>query len=156
MADIRPAVTPPDLARARELVLACEREMETACCAEGVAFEANELGRVYGPPAGRLLLAFAGEEAVGVAAVRPLGDGDAELRRLYVVPEHRGEGTGGALAVRALAETRTVGHRVLRAEVVPARMPAAAALLAALGFEESPPYVRRPLAGAVYLAFPLR
>ena len=154
--ELRIATTPADLDLARALFREYERALDTACCFEGFERELSEIGTIYGPPGGCVLLAFENAEAVGCAALRPLGDGAAEMKRLYLRPAARGRGLGGALVVRLLAEARALGHARAVLETLPDRMEAAVALYDSLGFEEIPPYVRRPLPGALYLALPLR
>ncbi|HSN92020.1 MAG TPA: GNAT family N-acetyltransferase [Anaeromyxobacteraceae bacterium] len=155
MPELRIAASPADLDLARSLFREYERAVDTACCFEGFERELAEMGAIYGPPGGCVLLALDGGEAVGCAALRPLGDGAAEMKRLYLRPAARGRGLGGALVVRLLAEARALGHAKVVLETLPGRMPEAVALYQSLGFEEIPPYVRRPLAGARYLALSL-
>jgi GNAT superfamily N-acetyltransferase len=155
---IRPAVTPADWDLARALFRAYEREVDAACCFEGFEAELQELERRYAAPEGRLLVAFADGEAAGCGAFRRLEAGLAEGRRLYVRPERRGGGLGGALVLALLDEARLAGCRAFRLETVPGKMSAAVAMYRQLGFREIPPYVRRPAAGAIYmeLALPAR
>jgi len=49
------------------------------------------------PPNGVLLLARVGGEPAGLAGVRHLDTDVAEVKSMYVVPEHRGHGLGGML-----------------------------------------------------------
>jgi GNAT superfamily N-acetyltransferase len=51
----------------------------------------------FEPPGGRLLLAFEGGSAVGVACLRRIAADTAEIKRMYVEPAIRGRGIGGAL-----------------------------------------------------------
>lgn len=155
MADLRVATTPEDLERARALFREYETAVDAACCFEGFERELSQIGAIYGPPGGCVLLAFEGGEAVGCAALRPLEGGGAELKRLWVRPSARGTGLGGALVLRLLAEARALGHRTVRLETLPDRMEAAVGLYRSLGFRETPPYLRRPVAGALYMALDL-
>jgi putative acetyltransferase len=38
------------------------------------------------------VVAYAGPDPVGIAALRPVGKGIAEIKRMYVIPEYRGSG----------------------------------------------------------------
>lgn len=60
------------------------------------------------PPNGVLLLARIGGEPVGLAGVRHLDTDVAEVKSMYLVPEHRGRGLGGTLlrAVERIAAER--------------------------------------------------
>jgi ribosomal protein S18 acetylase RimI-like enzyme len=152
---IRAATSPEDLDLARALFREYERAVDAACCFEGLEHELATLGERYGPPRGRILLALDGGEAVGCVALRELAPGVAEVKRLFVRATARGHGLGGALAVRLLADARALGYRAVRLETLPDRMPEAVGLYRALGFAEIAPYVRRPVAGALYMELAL-
>jgi GNAT superfamily N-acetyltransferase len=150
-AAIRPAVTAADWGRARELFRDYEREIDSACCFEGFERELAELDRRYAAPGGRLLLVWSGGEAVGCAAFRVTGPGVAEGKRLYLRPQARGAGLGGALVVSLLEEARAAGVRTFRIETLPGKMSVAVAMYRGLRFREVPPWVKYPILGALYL-----
>ncbi len=155
MRTLRPAATPEDWEFARTLFREYERDVDAACCFEGFEKELAQIGRLYAPPEGRLLLAFDGDDAVGCAAFRRIEEGVAEGKRLYLRPACRGRGLGGALVLALLEEARLAGFRAFRLETLPGKMSAAAAMYRQMGFVEIPPYVRRPIAGALYLELAL-
>ncbi len=155
MAAIRPAVTAADWEAARALFRAYEREIDAACCFDGFERELAELDRRYAPPEGRLLLLHDAGEPAGCAAFRLLEPGVAEGRRLWLRPSARGKGLGGALVLALLEEARAAGVRTFRLETLPGKMSEAAALYRRFGFREIPPYVKRPIAGALYLELAL-
>src|SRR5436190_23538300 len=51
----------------------------------------------FQPPEGRLLLAVDGDEAIGTAAMRHIGPGTAEIKRMFVDPSRRRAGAGRAM-----------------------------------------------------------
>jgi putative acetyltransferase len=155
VASIRPATSPTDWEAARELFREYEREIEAACCFDGFEKELAEIDSRYSPPEGRLLLARDGDEPVGCAAIRRLEGDVAEGRRLYLRPDARGHGLGGALVLALLDEAHAAGFRTIRIETLPGKMSAAAAMYRQLGFREIAPYVRRPVEGALYLELSL-
>jgi GNAT superfamily N-acetyltransferase len=107
------------------------------------------------PGRGAFLVARDGGVPVGCGAVRLLGDGDAELKRMYVVPSARGRGVGRAVLVALELEARRLGARRLVLETG-VRQHAALALYRGSGFDEIEPfgeYVGSPL--SVCLAKPL-
>jgi putative acetyltransferase len=68
------------------------------------------------PGRGAFLVAWLDDVAVGCGAVRLLAPAEAELKRMYVAPEARGRGIGGAL-VRALeGEARALSVKRLLLE----------------------------------------
>ncbi|MDH6227176.1 MULTISPECIES: GNAT family N-acetyltransferase [Streptomyces] len=91
------------------------------------------------PPGGVLLVARYGGVPAGTAGVRLAGDGVAELKRVFLLPAHRGKG-GAALLVAAAEEAaRALGARRMvldtRGDLVEAR-----ALYARLGYRETEPH----------------
>lgn len=148
---IRPATTADDRELARALFREYERNVDAAACFDGFERELAELDRLYAPPEGLLLLAFADGLPAGVVGLRRLPDGAAEMKRLYVPAPFRGRGLGGALVLRLLEAAREAGHGIVRLETLPERMGAAVALYRQLGFREIPAYVERPVAGALYM-----
>lgn len=149
--EIRPATSPADWDLARAFFREYEREIDAACCFDGFEAELAAIDRRHAPPEGRLLLAFADGAPAGCAAFRRLGEGVAEGRRLWLRPALRGRGLGGALVLALLDEARLAGFRTFRLETLPGKMSAAAAMYRQLGFREVPPYVPRPVPGALYM-----
>jgi len=138
-----------DMEAARRLFQAYETELGISLCFQGFAAELATLPGAYVPPRGRLLLAKAAGAAVGCVALRPLVDGVAEMKRLYLAPGVRGKGVGRRLVEHALAEARDIGYCHVRLETF-ATMSAANALYDALGFKRIHAYYDNPLPGAIY------
>jgi putative acetyltransferase len=107
---------------------------------QGFPAELAGLPAPYVPPGGCLLLARAGMGVAGVVGLKPLEQGIAEIKRLYVVPEARGAGLGPALADRALVEARAKGYERVRLDTHRPSMAEAIALYRRLGFYEIAPY----------------
>jgi ribosomal protein S18 acetylase RimI-like enzyme len=91
------------------------------------------------PPKGRLLLAYAEGQPVGLACLKELTPDIGEVKRMYVRPAARRHGLGRALLDRLLAEARAIGYERVRLDS--ARFMAAAhRLYRAAGFREIKPY----------------
>lgn len=153
--EVRPAAFPADLEIARQLFREYRRTIDADACFEAFERELEELDRRYTPPAGLLLLAFEAGTPAGCAGLRALEGARAEACRLFVRTSARGTGLGGALVLRLLAEARTAGYRSVVLETLPDKMGAAVGLYRALGFREIPPYVQRPVPGAIYMELSL-
>jgi putative acetyltransferase len=146
---------------------------------QSIDAELAGLPGAYGPPKGRMWLAYGdeggaggapgagaadagetagGDKAIGIVALRPLGsDGACELKRLYVRPAFRGRGAGRALTERAIAEAYAMGYRLMRLDTG-TFLEASRHLYASLGFVEIAPYYDVPpdvLRVTVYLELPL-
>lgn len=122
---------------------------------QDVEAELAGLPGAYAPPAGRLLLAWSAGAPVGCVALRPLGDGAGEMKRLYLRPAGRGLGLGRALAERVRDAARDAGYARLRLDTL-ATMHDAQRLYRAMGFVEIAPYAHNPIAGTRFLELDLR
>jgi GNAT superfamily N-acetyltransferase len=135
---------------ARRLFEEYAASLDFSLCFQHFAEELATLPGAYAPPAGCLLLAECDGEYLGCVALRPLGDGVAEMKRLFVAPAARGSGLGRQLVAAILDVARTRGYRAMRLDTVPS-MAAARKLYEAAGFVEIPPYCDNPIPGAIYL-----
>ena len=143
-----------DLPEVRRLLRAYEDSLGFPLDFQDFARELAELPGSYAPPRAALLVARIHGAAAGCVALRPLGDGICELKRLYVHPDHRGGGLGGLLAAAIIDEARRRGYRKVRLDTAPG-MQAAHALYARLGFRDIPPYTTNPIAGARFMELEL-
>lgn len=150
MTAIRPATSPDDLAAVRRLFTAYAQSLDFSLCFQGFDEELASLPGKYAPAQkGALLLGFAGNTPVGVVGLRELETGIAEMKRLYIAPEGRGQNLGRRLADAVIAEARQLGYRALRLDTFPS-MVAANRIYDALNFHDIPAYYDNPLPGARY------
>jgi N-acetylglutamate synthase-like GNAT family acetyltransferase len=90
-----------------------------------------------------LLVAEEAGQLAGCAALREIGKGIAEMKRLYVRPAFQGHGLGRLLTERIIVEARALGHQLLRLDTLPV-MESALGLYRSFGFREIPPYGSNP------------
>lgn len=121
---------------------------------DAAAFERELAGLPgkYAPPKGRLLIAYAGGQPAGCVALRDLGDGACEMKRMFVPEEFRGRGLGRALAERVLNEAQDAGYRLMRLDTS-WRQKEAIRLYEGWGFHRVPPYYAVSDALARWLVF---
>ena len=143
-----------ELREARSLFLEYAESLGIDLCFQGFEQELGTLPGKYARPRGRLLLARWKEEVAGCIAVREIGPGVCEMKRLYVRPAYRALGIGRALILRCIGEAQTAGYEAMRLDSLPS-MTSALALYREFGFQEIPPYRENPVDGAVFLELQL-
>lgn len=118
---------------------------------QGFEDELAALPGKYAPPGGALLIARdRAAVAIGCVAMRPLAGPVCEMKRLWVQPEARGLGLGGALIDAIVAAGRAAGYAAMRLDTLPT-MQAALAMYARAGFREIPAYYPTPIARTIFL-----
>ena len=154
MIEIVQAETPERIAEARQLFVEYADSLGFDLAFQGFGEELAGLPGDYAPPRGRLLLAIHDGRPAGCVALRDLGEGICEMKRLYVRPGFRGLQIGHALTLAVIAEAREIGYGRMRLDTVPA-MERARALYRSLGFREIPPYRFNPVPGTAFLELDL-
>ncbi|MEO8304034.1 MAG: GNAT family N-acetyltransferase [Betaproteobacteria bacterium] len=165
-AELRQALTPQDIAIARDLFLEYARWLDVDLCFQGFDGELATLPGAYAPPHGRLLLAGTVPTAFGCIALRPLakvmdstantppsqaGHAIGEVKRLFVQPARRAGGWGRRLAEALIDDARAIGYRELKLDTLE-WMTDARKLYGKLGFRECAAYYDNPLPGVIYMS----
>ncbi|HWW01694.1 MAG TPA: GNAT family N-acetyltransferase [Candidatus Acidoferrum sp.] len=144
----------PHLETIRELFREYADSIDIDLCFQGFADEMAGLPGKYAPPAGRLLLALAGDQVAGCVALRPLDKEVCEMKRLYVRPAFRRRGAGRLLVRATIGAANTVGYRRMRLDSL-ATMKEAIALYESMGFRHTRPYCENPSPHAVFMGLDL-
>jgi len=131
---IVPVETAEQLALVRDLFVEYARSLSFHICFDDFQKELDQLPGVYSPPAGRLFVALANGKAIGCVALKKISEGVGEIKRLYVRPSGRGQGTGRRLAETILETSRQLGYRTIRLDTLPS-MTGAQSLYRSLGFK---------------------
>ena len=147
--------SPADIQHARELFEEYAAWLGLNLCFQNFDKELAELPGEYVPPAGRLLLAVEDNQIAGCVALRGIGEGSCEMKRLYVRPNFRGRGLGRDLAESVLNAAREIGYERMRLDTLPGKMNLALAMYRSLGFREIDPYYPNPVAGAMFMELAL-
>jgi putative acetyltransferase len=154
MLRIESAETPEFVRLARDLFVEYSESLEVDLCFQGFAEELARLPGEYARPAGRLLLVFDGERAVGCGALRRIDDVVCEMKRVYLRPSVRGKGAGRMLMGALIEMAREIGYERMRLDTLPS-MTRAMEIYRALGFREIAPYRANPVPGAFFLELDL-
>ena len=154
MVEISEARFPDDLAVVREIFRAYADSLGIDLAFQDFEGELAELPGKYSAPDGRVLLAWQEGQAVGCVAMRPMGEGACEMKRLFVQPLGRGQGLGRRLAEAICAAAKAAGYRRIRLDTMPS-MSTAQDIYLAMGFKPIAAYVFNPIEGTKYLELDL-
>jgi GNAT superfamily N-acetyltransferase len=111
--------------------------------------EIESLSRHYGAPDGCFIVAGRDGAVIGCGAFRRFSVSACEMKRLYVIPDRRGEGVGRKIVAALVDRARALGYRSMLLDTLPA-MSGAQSLYASFGFTQTAPYRFNPVAGATY------
>lgn len=116
--------------------------------------ELLHLEKKYGPPGGRLYLAYYDQQLAGCVALRQLDKTKCELKRLYVRPAFRRHRIGSILVDRLIADARAAGYRELLLDTFPF-LDTAIRMYQKRGFYEIPKYNNSPMPSTIYMKLDL-
>ena len=149
---IQPARSLQDLEATRTLFVSYAEALGLDLAFQKFDDELRSLPGNYAFPAGEILLARDGSNTIlGCVAMRPLGLGCCEMKRLYVLPTGRGLGLGKKLVDKILKVAAQLGYHEIKLDTL-SSMQAAIALYENAGFFPTTPYYDTPLEGTIFLA----
>ncbi len=143
------AVLQEDYALAKTLFLEYARDIDKDLSFQDFDRELAEIRVQYSPSEGGILILRVDGRPAGCVAVRRFEKETAELKRMYVRPDYRGQGLGRRLGEEALALARRLGYQAIRLDTL-LQMGRALALYQSFGFVEIPAYRFNPYPGAKY------
>ena len=111
--------------------------------------ELNSLPGCYAAPTGAIFLATENSNPIGCVAIRQFSESEAELKRMYVVPEARGRGVAKALLQQAVGMASLQGYKSIVLDTLPS-MESAKKLYSQFGFVPTTPYYNSPISGTEY------
>ena len=147
--------TSDHIEQVRELFKEYAASLEIDLCFQSFDQELVNLPGDYVPPHGRLLVAMENDRVAGCIALRKIGDGICEMKRLYVRSEFRAKGLGRKLVEAIVSEARKIGYARMRLDTLPGKMDEAIALYCSLGFVEIEPYYQNPVSSAKFMELEL-
>ena len=135
---------------ARMLFREYELFLNVDLCFQNYEDEIAYLPGKYARPSGCLILAYEGTSCAGCIAVRAIGEGLCEMKRLFVRETFRGKGLGKLLAEESVLFARQAGYATMVLDTL-SRLTSAVSLYRSMGFNEIPAYYGNPLEGVIYL-----
>lgn len=111
--------------------------------------ELQQVKSMYGHPKGCIILCREDSEFIACVAVRPKENNIAEIKRMYVKPEHQRKGIGMRLLEMSLGFAKQTGYEKVRLDTLNTMTPAMNLYLKN-GFYTIPAYYYNPEPTAVY------
>lgn len=116
--------------------------------------ELQNLNTKYGLPAGRLYLAYYGDELAGCIGLKKIDVDNCEMKRLYVRPQFRGKHIGRMLAEKIIHDAREIGYKHMLLDTLPF-LQSAVFMYKKLGFYETDSYNDSPMDTSIYMKLDL-
>jgi ribosomal protein S18 acetylase RimI-like enzyme len=149
------ATTQVSIEYAKTLIREYAESLEFDLAFQNFDQEMDDFPGQYALPKGRLYIAMDENNPVGCVALRDLGDGICEMKRLYVRPSYRGRNVGRLLAETVIDAAGELGYDRMRLDTIPS-MKQANVLYKGLGFKEIAPYRFNPIESATFFELNLK
>jgi putative acetyltransferase len=135
---------------ARQLFKEYALELNVDLCFQNFEKELEDLPGVYNEPDGSILFLENDDNIeVGIVALKKLESGVCEMKRLYLKPEVRKNGSGRKLAEAIVNEAKLKSYKTMKLDTIQ-RLEAAVNLYRSMGFEETEAYNYNPDATVLY------
>lgn len=143
------------LEEVKQLFLAYTESLDIDLDFQDFETELHTLPGKYAAPEGVLLVAYVDGQAGGCIALRKIGEGICEMKRLYVREEYRGFRIGKRLIELIIEKAAQLDYSYMRLDTL-ATMTKAQDLYRSFGFYEIEPYVFNPIEGALFMEVGLK
>jgi ribosomal protein S18 acetylase RimI-like enzyme len=150
MIALKKADTATDFANGKKLFAHYAQALDFDLAFQQFDEELTRMAVDYNSPTGALFLAYDGDRPVACTGIRKFDATTAELKRMFVRPEYRGQQLGQQLLQMAIQEAKRLGYQAIKLDTVP-NMQAAIHLYRSFGFREIESYRFNPIAGAIYM-----
>jgi putative acetyltransferase len=140
-----------DFAEVRSLFREYAASLPIDLCVQGFEEEIAGLPGAYDPI---LVSCVTGLSLSGCVALRPWSATIAEMKRLYVRPQHRGQSLGRQLTEAIIQAAIAKGYKAIRLDTLPV-LQTAIAMYRNMGFQDIPPYPANPIPGALHMELQL-
>lgn len=147
--------TASELEEVRKIFIEYADFLKIDLCFQNFEKELQSLSSVYAPPKGCIILAKKDEEVIGCVALKPIGEGVCEMKRLYVKPSARGEKIGRKLVEELIAFAKKAEYQTMKLDTVTS-LTEAISLYRSFGFKETSAYVYNPLSEVLYFELDLQ
>ena len=155
MLKIVAANTKEHIENAKELIREYAQSLEFDLGFQDFDKEMEHFPGQYTFPRGCLYIALDTNQPIGCVALRDLGQGICEMKRLYVKPYCRGQKVGKLLAEVVIKAARDMGYDYMRLDTIPS-MKHANMIYNSLGFKQIAPYRFNPMEGATFFELNLK
>jgi putative acetyltransferase len=116
--------------------------------------ELNVIDKQYGQPEGGLFLAFVNDKPIGCIGLRKIQNFIGEVKRMYVMPDYRGNKVGAKLLQATIDFSRILDYKLLKLDTLD-DMFEAIQLYKSFGFKETSSYTYNPFANALFFELDL-
>lgn len=146
--------SPEELNEVKQIFIEYAEFLKVDLCFQGFEEELQTLHKVYNPPQGCIILAKEGKDVLGCIALKPIGDGVCEMKRLYVKPQTRGTGLGRTLVTELIRFAKESGYKTMKLDTL-TTLESAIKLYRSMGFVTTNAYVYNPLNDVLYFELSL-
>ena len=143
-----------ELDEVRDIFIEYADFLQVDLCFQDFEKELQTLHEVYFPPKGCIVLAKVDKLVMGCVALKPIGEGVCEMKRLYVRPQARGKGLGKLLVEELINFATNAGYKTMKLDTI-SSLKEAIKLYQSKGFLKTKPYVYNPLSDVLYFELTL-